>query len=58
MMSLSPEEIEHFVADVWEVRGFETEVTQVSNDAGTDVVANRDGRRVAIRRSDTSVRIE
>ena len=48
MMSLSPEEFEHFVADVWEARGFETEVTQVSNDAGTDVVAKRDGRRVAI----------
>lgn len=48
MLSLSPDEFEEFVADVWAARGYDTTVTQSSNDAGKDVIAKKDGRRVGI----------
>lgn len=48
MYDLSPEEFEHFVAAVWDARGFDTEVTQLSNDAGKDAIARKDGRRIGI----------
>jgi len=34
-------EFEHFVADLWERMGWQTEVSQASNDAGIDVVAEK-----------------
>lgn len=48
MLELSPDEFEEFVADVWAARGYETVVTQSSNDAGKDVVAKQNGRQVGI----------
>ena len=48
MLSLSPDDFEEFVAEVWEARGFETRVTQSSKDAGKDVIAKKNGKRVAI----------
>jgi len=36
-------EFEHFVADVWAKRGWNTSVTDGSNDNGVDIVATRDG---------------
>jgi hypothetical protein len=36
-----PYDFEHFVADVWSERGWETTVSQGSNDMGVDVVAEK-----------------
>jgi hypothetical protein len=38
---LNPEEFEHYVADIWEERGWNVEVTQSSNDRGIDIVATK-----------------
>jgi hypothetical protein len=40
--AVSPEELEHLVADVWRERGWSTSVSAVSGDGGVDVVAERD----------------
>lgn len=48
MLELSPEEFEHFVADLWSARGYETQVVQLSRDAGKDVIAEDKGTRLAI----------
>jgi hypothetical protein len=42
LQSLDPYEFEHFVAELWEQQGWQTEVRQQSNDHGIDVVAVRD----------------
>lgn len=41
LQTLEPYEFEHFVADLWEARGWETEVLQQSNDQGVDVIARK-----------------
>lgn len=48
MYDLSPEEFEHFVAAVWDARGYDTELTQLSNDGGKDAIARKKGRRIGI----------
>lgn len=48
MLDLTPIEFEEFVAAVWNARGFDTTVTQGSNDAGVDVIAKEDGGRIGI----------
>ena len=39
--TVSPDDLEHVVADVWDARGWTTTVTRVSQDGGVDVVAER-----------------
>lgn len=39
---LDPVEFEEFVADVWSEQGWQTQVTNISNDRGIDVIAQRD----------------
>jgi len=41
LQAVDPYEFEHLVADVWEERGWETSVSQASNDQGVDVVAEK-----------------
>jgi len=41
MQQIDPYEFENFVAEVWDGRGWETEVSQGSNDMGVDVVAKK-----------------
>lgn len=41
LRELDPYEFEHYVADVWESRGWETEVRQQSGDRGIDVMARK-----------------
>jgi hypothetical protein len=38
---LEPRDFEHFVAAVWERRGWTTNVTKISNDRGIDIVATK-----------------
>lgn len=42
MQHIDPYEFEHFVADLWETRGWDTEVSQGSNDMGVDIEAWKD----------------
>lgn len=42
LRQMDPYEFEHLVADVWEAKGWTTEVSTASNDAGVDVTATRD----------------
>jgi hypothetical protein len=42
LRSMEPEEFEHFVAELWEQDGWDTNVTQQSKDAGVDIIATRD----------------
>lgn len=42
LQSMDNYEFEHLIADLWERQGWETTVTQSSNDAGIDVVATKD----------------
>ncbi|MDR5657704.1 restriction endonuclease [Halodesulfurarchaeum sp. HSR-GB] len=39
---MGDEEFEYFVADLWAAHGWQTEVTDVSRDAGVDVIARKD----------------
>lgn len=41
LRDLDPYEFEHYVASVWEARGWETEVQQQSRDQGIDVIAKK-----------------
>lgn len=41
LQNIEPYEFEKFVADLWELQGWETEVSQASNDMGVDVVAQK-----------------
>lgn len=41
LQQLTGNEFEHFVADIWEERGWETSVTKRSRDEGIDVIAER-----------------
>jgi hypothetical protein len=41
LRNIDPIEFEHFVADLWELQGWNTEVSQASNDMGVDVIAER-----------------
>ncbi|XGI84708.1 restriction endonuclease (plasmid) [Halorutilales archaeon Cl-col2-1] len=44
LQEMTPREFEHFVADLWERRGWDTaEVSDKGADAGVDVVARKDG---------------
>lgn len=43
IQQIDPYDFEHFVADLWEIQGWETRVSEKSNDRGVDVVAERDG---------------
>ena len=38
---LDPEEFEYYVADIWEKKGWNVEVTQASNDKGIDIIATK-----------------
>ncbi|MDQ2074768.1 restriction endonuclease [Haloarcula sp. H-GB4] len=42
LLAMDPKKFEYFVADLWEKDGWETTVTQQSNDRGVDVIAERD----------------
>lgn len=50
MQELTGRQFEHFVADLWERRGYETRVTQGTSDRGIDVIATHQetGRRELI----------
>jgi hypothetical protein len=41
LQTIDPYEFEHFVAELWEEQGWETDVSQGSNDMGVDVVAEK-----------------
>jgi hypothetical protein len=41
LQKLSADEFEHFIAELWEKRGWNTSVTAKSNDEGIDIVATR-----------------
>lgn len=41
LLKLDPAEFEHLVADIWERRGWHTQVTKQSGDKGVDVIARR-----------------
>ncbi|MFD1588535.1 restriction endonuclease [Halorientalis brevis] len=41
MQNIDPYEFEHFVADLWEDRGWTTEVSAGSNDMGVDIEAHK-----------------
>lgn len=43
--SMDPYEFEHFVAEVWDKRGYDTTVRSGSGDRGIDVVATRGGEK-------------
>ena len=47
LQNTDPYEFEEFVADLWEDRGWETEVSQSSNDLGVDVIAEKSDGIVA-----------
>jgi restriction endonuclease Mrr len=38
---MDPYEFEHFVADIWEQMGWETEVSSASADKGVDIIARK-----------------
>jgi hypothetical protein len=42
LQTIDPYEFEHFVGELWESQGWETEVSQGSNDMGVDVVATKE----------------
>ena len=42
LRSMKPKEFEHFIANLWEQDGWETDVTQQSKDSGIDIIATRD----------------
>ncbi|WP_336360307.1 restriction endonuclease [Haladaptatus sp. ZSTT2] len=39
MQNIDPYEFEHFVAELWKAQGWDTEVSQASNDMGVDITA-------------------
>ncbi|WP_080505353.1 restriction endonuclease [Halorubrum aethiopicum] len=41
LQNIEPDEFEHFIGDLWERLGWETEVTTGSSDRGIDVIAKR-----------------
>jgi hypothetical protein len=43
LLNQSPSEFEHFVAEVWDSMGWDTQVTTASNDDGIDVIATKSG---------------
>lgn len=43
LQSIDPYQFEHFVGDLWEREGWNTTVSQASNDLGIDVVAEKKG---------------
>jgi len=42
LQTIDPYDFEHFVGELWESQGWETEVSQGSNDMGVDVVATKE----------------
>lgn len=42
LQNIDPYEFEEFVADLWELQGWDATATQASNDQGVDVVAQKD----------------
>lgn len=42
LQTIDPYEFEHFVGELWESQGWETSVSQGSNDMGVDVVATKE----------------
>jgi len=51
LQNINPYEFEHFVGDLWEEEGWNTTVSQESNDQGVDVIADKSGtidQRLAI----------
>lgn len=46
--NLSPYDFEKFIAKLFEAMGYETRVTQASNDYGIDVVAKKENENIAI----------
>src|SRR5439155_5449361 len=45
---MTPEEYEHLVADMLRTDGWKAEVTPYVHDFGVDVIAERDGTRLAV----------
>lgn len=43
LLNISPSDFEHFIAEIWESMGWDTQVTTASNDDGIDVVAIKSG---------------
>ncbi|HEY8162160.1 MAG: restriction endonuclease [Methylocystis sp.] len=46
--NMSPEEFEHYCADVLRERRWNARVTKVSGDQGVDIVADKRGRRIVL----------
>ena len=46
LINIDPLELEVVVADLWEKKGYRTEMTEKSGDKGTDVIAEGDGKIV------------
>lgn len=49
LYNIDPIEFEKMVADLWELQGYETEVSQASNDMGVDVIAKKSDAMVDTR---------
>lgn len=41
LQRIDPYDFEEFVAELWEIQGWRTKVTQASNDGGIDVIASK-----------------
>lgn len=41
LQNIDPYDFEHFVSDLWESQGWETEVSQASNDMGVDIIGEK-----------------
>lgn len=48
LRGMDPYTFEHLVADVWSQLGYQTEVSQASNDMGVDVIAHGGGEKIAM----------
>lgn len=41
LQNIDPIEFEHFIAGLWEIQGWKTQVSQATNDQGVDITANK-----------------
>lgn len=55
---MTPEEYEHYVAQLFKEMGYETNVTSYSNDYGVDVFAFKGEEKIAIQVKNTETAIE
>ena len=45
---MTPEDFEHYVAEIYENKGYKVKVTPYSNDWGIDVIATQGDEKIAI----------